>query len=65
MTTHAEILDLLTRVHSAGQPVDMSAGDFDARIPADLWRELTDMHARMLYESAQHADCGDIQEVKR
>lgn len=52
-TPRSEILDLLTRVHSAGQPIDMAGGDFDARLPADLWRELTDLHAKMLYESAQ------------
>lgn len=47
-TPRSEILDLLTRVHSAGQPIDMAGGDFDARLPADLWRELTDLHAKML-----------------
>lgn len=51
-TSRRDILDLLTRVHSAGQPIDMANGDFDARLPADLWRELTDLHAAMLYESA-------------
>lgn len=51
-TSSRSILDLLTRVHSAGQPIDMEHGDFDARVPADLWRELTDLHAAMLYESA-------------
>ncbi len=49
MSDDAKLLaDLLTRMQESATPVDESHGDFDARIPAALWREFVDAHADLI-----------------
>lgn len=39
-------------LHAAASPVNESAGDLDARIPASVFTEFVDEHARLLHEIA-------------
>lgn len=51
MHADSELLDLLTKLQAAAEPIDISHGDEDARVPAALWREFVDAHAAALYAS--------------
>lgn len=45
-------LDVLSRLQASASPTEDEA--MDAVVPAAMWREFVDMHARLLYESARN-----------